>query len=243
MPIAEDIGHGEFTETKHAQLEGFLKWHAMMGASIMRSHGGEYHYIDLNAGKGEGSPRIALDAIRPLIPSARFLFCEMNPGNVKALEALYGHEPKVTIKPGDHAITALKYVASLTGFLNGVLFHDPNGVPNWEMLRQLSNMPQLHRIEFVVYVTATGLKRKRSAVGGDSLTESMARIKKKYWLVRSPQGNHQWTFLVGTNWKDFQGWQKQRFYRTETEIGRSILGKLSLTSDERRDKYQGRLFE
>ena len=242
MPIADDIGHGEFTETKHAQLEGLLNWHAMMAASIIRTHGGAYHYIDLNAGEGEGSPQVALDAIRPLIPDARFLFCERNPTNVKALEALHGHEPKIAIKSGDHAITARKYVSSLTGLINGVLFHDPTGVPNWELLRELSNMPQLARLEFVVYVTAAGLKRRRTALGGDSLTELMARIKKEYWLVRSPQGKHQWTFLVGTNWKALQEWRKQRFYRTDTSIGQSILEKLSLTSDERRDRYQGRLF-
>ena len=242
MPIAEDIGHGEFTETKHAQLEGFLKWHATMVASIIREYGGAYRYIDLNAGAGEGSPQVALTAIRPLIPGAFFLFCEKNPKNVKALKALHGHDPKVVIKPGDHVITAAEYVSSFAGFTHGVLFHDPTGVPNWELLQELSEMPQLARVEFVVYVTATGLKRKRAALGGNSLTELMARIKKKYWLVRSPQGNHQWTFLVGTNWPALQEWRKQRFYRTDTPTGQSILEKLSLTADELRGKYQKRLF-
>lgn len=243
MPVgSDDIGHGEYTEIKHAQLLGLLRMHAQICASIIQKHHRQYHYIDLNAGTGNGSPAIAIEAVRARIPNAQFLLCERNPDNVASLKALYGGTPGINIQPGNHDETVEPYVRLLEDFTNGILFHDPNGVPNVELLQRVSQFSSMNRIDILLYVSATGLKRARTATSsGDTLSEIMSKVNKTHWLVRRRQGPQQWTFLIGTNWASFPQWEKEGFFGVETSTGQAILDPLDLTRSEMQGRFQSKM--
>lgn len=70
-------------------------------------------------------------------------------------------------------------------------------------------------------------------------------IPKKYWLVRNALKNStwQWTFLLGTNWTDFPEFKKIDMVKLDSSKGQSFFEKLNLTSKERQEFYQPRLFE
>ena len=58
-------------------------------------------------------------------------------------------------------------------------------------------------------------------------------VGKKQWLIREPIGKHQWTFMLGTNWKKFPEWKKEGFYRIDTEEGQRVFRRLNWTAGER----------
>jgi len=94
-------------------------------------------------------------------------------------------------------------------------------------------------------LSATAIKRiRRSPQTGlnETLEESLSKIDKKYWLIRQPEGQHQWTFLIGSRGFQWQEWRKEKSYRLDSEIGQEIMFKLNLTEQEFKDHIQPRLF-
>lgn len=122
----------------------------------------------------------------------------------------------------------------------GLIFHDPTGLPNFRLLRRLAAMPSCRHLDLLLYVQATPLKRNANRPAdperGAPLQARLARIDKRYWLVREPDGQHQFSFLLGTNWADFPAWRKRRFHRVDEPEGRELLERLSFD----RDTYEQR---
>lgn len=242
MPNSFDnIGRSEYTEIKHSMFEGLMALHSTICESIIREHGGRYHYIELNAGRGE-SCAIAMGAIRPHVPEALFDFFEKHPSNAERLHDLFDKDESVRIVPGDHRKTAESHLARIgPGLVNGVLFHDPNGVPELELLERVSRLPSMQRVDLLLYVSATGLKRARTAATtGYRLTELVERVDKKHWLIGETRGGQQWTMLIGSNWANFPDWKKKGFHKINSREGKAIVEKADKTRKEQFDELQGR---
>jgi len=111
----------------------------------------------------------------------------------------------------------------------GLIYSDENGtLPPFALLEKCAI--ELPLVDQLIHVAATPIKRQIYSPKhhlNQRLDEMLATIPKKYWFVRLPYGQHQWTFLLGTNWDAFPEFTRQHFYRTDSPEGQSILRRLS----------------
>jgi hypothetical protein len=118
----------------------------------------------------------------------------------------------------------------------GAIYSDENGtVPPFALLAQAA--AALPKMDLIIYVSATNIKRilKAGAQGVTGrLDEMMARIQKKYWLIREPKEKHQWTFLIGTNMKRFPEFAKEGIYHLTSPMGLTFANRLFYTAEELR---------
>lgn len=244
-------GYGESAETIHKldQIRGLFKMH--IGICAGKPWARDYRYIDTNAGPGlapgcqkSGSPLIFLEE-STLVGDFRYHAClvERDPGMADALRdrvhvyeegcrARFGPYETILIEQGDHSDVVPMYIHHLHGSPAGLLFHDPNGVPSFAMLAELSKMRQTQRIDFMIYLTAAGIKRPNGWKANrgrpdTTLADGIAMIQKKVWVIRRPRTNHQWTFLIGTNWDSFPVWSRKGFVRLDSMEGQIILRDLT----------------
>lgn len=117
--------------------------------------------------------------------------------------------------------------------LYGLLYSDENAkVPPFDLFASWAQRFPL--IDILIYLSAASIKRVFYAPHTPlqhRLDALIAGIDKKYWLIRDPSGKHQWTFLVGTNWKDMKPFRKG-FYSIATPKGADILHQLSVNAKE-----------
>lgn len=250
MPVTDTgIGYSSNTPKKQEQLERWLRLHMQIAMSAMnrarawKNPPDPYYYLfDINAGSGihdggDGSPIIALRTAAQVGIMVRMVFIEKDPDNYDDLRAAIGERPNVRLHWGDHEELLPQYfVPGLPCF--GLLYTDPTGsVPPFGLLRSMSVYERFQRLDFMAYLSATNLKRVRRSMGGLCLIDHLQSINKKYWIIREPEDKHQWTFILGTNWKEFPDWKREGFHRIESRIGRAILDYLSYTSEERASQY------
>lgn len=116
----------------------------------------------------------------------------------------------------------------------GLIYNDPSGtLPSFEVLSDFARF--FPKVDILIYVSAANIKRMRKSTRVNhelTLTECTISIGKRHWLIREPIGRHQWTFLLGTNWKNFPKYKKIGFYHTLSQQGGKIITKLNYTSEE-----------
>jgi hypothetical protein len=151
---------------------------------------------------------------------------------------------------GDHAEVLLPWVRKAVPHNGGagLLIHDPNGAPNFDVLERLVKDTQLKRFDVAVYVQATALKRVLNLPPGSFNTagwlplEQALRRVKSHWVVRTPSGSNQYALCIGTNGAIRAEWSRMRFWATDSSRGRDILEKLTFTQAERKALLQPKLF-
>lgn len=253
------IGCSDHTAEKHALFSEVMKWHTAMCAGIGSRipNGLLYHYIDTNAAKGRyehegvlltGSPLRALSAIRAA--HLQFRACLIDKSSQFTNE-LQGHVKQfcaqrpedwmaIDIYTGDNTELARRWCSAIhnrygpSGWLDpapyGLLFNDPNGMPDFPLLTELSSLTQLRRIDFLLYASATLIKRVHTvwkSKGHRSLCEHLDLMSKDIWLIREPVGHQQWTFLLGTNFESIRDWKRGGFYRIDSAEGQVVLERLN----------------
>lgn len=254
MPVSNDIGYSEYTRMKEEGLERILSLHLHLANNIIQ-HGWSdplYYWYDINAGSGNnpncpGSPLVFLETARRIGLRYSATFIEQNDANHKLLEACIRQDDSVTVLCGDNCELLPLVCGQLNGRRHrfGMIYHDPNGEPNFDLLAEVSKLSALSKIDILVYLSGTTLKRVRCAFRDrDGLLDRLATINKQHWLVRdiSTSGPQQWTFLLGTNWIDFPEYKRAGFYRTDGDKGRDILHVLSTTEKEREQAAQIAMF-
>ncbi len=125
----------------------------------------------------------------------------------------------------------------------GLIFVDHSGeLPSFEIIKLVSELRP--RMEILLYLSARNIKRLHH-VTKKSLLDYMQEIGKKYWLIRKPDkfDRLEWTFLLGSNTDIFKTYKKTEFFRLDSEEAQSFFPKLNLTSKERMEKMQPRLFD
>jgi len=236
MPVTNGIGHGDYTHHKHEHLAGILRMHLDICAGIARNGRlARWWYLDLNAGDGTGSPYVAWSVLAeksPCFPTT-CVFVEHNPETYAQLAAMYDGVD-ATCCPQRNRDVLARLAPSFRGADHGIAFHDPNGEVDFDldMLRQLRNT----KIDVVIYYAATAHKRMAAAFQdkrGVRLASITAQDIKPHWLIRVPEGAHQWTMLIGTGWADFPAWERRGFYRLHSPRGQDLFDRLNHTTRER----------
>ena len=251
MPIENGVGYGDHTQQKQDDFRGMLSLHINIVDGITQRPGNAwqryYNYIDMNAGPGNqngivGSPILFLNQIERTTIPYQATFIEREPCNVEKLQSAINSKTwrgNVLVVNNDHAV-ALHNGTAPQRSTHGMIYHDPSGsVPDFDLLAELSKKPAFKYIDFVVYLSATNIKRVRrfeQATGRDAkvklLTDYMKSIDKSTWIIRKPMGKHQWTFAIGSNWVKFPDWEKRGFYRIDSDEGKSMLERLTYTDGE-----------
>lgn len=251
MPVMNGIGFGDHTLRKLEDFGTYLGIHMAICKRILHKHhwyDWRYHYFDINAGCGiyeglTGSPIIALAKARAGGLQMQAYFVEIDAENCRRLEAhVESHlssNVAVQVINDDHA-------AFLHSFIHepradpklGVLYHDPSGdVPSFDALVDASSNPAFRHIDFLIYLSATNIKRVRGKFGRDHtqlLTDYLHAIEKPYnnWIIRKPSGRHQWTFLMGSTWDGLPEYKSRGFYRVNSPEGQAILYDLTYSKKE-----------
>lgn len=252
MPIEHHMGVSVNTKTKQEHLKHIINTHISICEHIINKNSWasrRYLWIDMNAGKGawdprpddpqqepiNGSPLVFLNAMmkRPT-PFVAF-FIDNHKANCDTLRQftdLFGNS--TSVRNGDNKHELIEISNELRRNHYGMVYSDENAMVPFDTLAKFSEKPQCQRVDILVHMPATTLKRVRSAYPDrhKQLQDEILGIKKKYWIVREPVSRHQWTFLIGTNWEAFPQFRRHGFHRLNSKDGREVFLKLNHTQQE-----------
>ena len=249
MPKVNGVGYGPHTPLKQDHFAKTIRMHLGIVRGILQRAKEQhwknvdtdcYYYFDINAGPGhdptglKGSPLIFLEEAQAKNLPYHGVFIEKESESYAILRSKI-HDPNVQILCGDHRKLLPNYfIPDCERY--GVIYVDPSGnIPPFDLLAQMSRWPTYSKLDVLINVACATIKRVRiceRTIESRNLKELMATIQKKYWIVRKPVGNHEFSFLIGTNWKDFPAYEKEGFYNSQSPLGQQILDRLTYTTEE-----------
>lgn len=253
MPSTKGTGQSESTPLKQEGLRAIFKQHlAICSRGLLKRHWANsiYHYIDMNAGSGhnhdidcEGSPLVFWEMVSILPIKHKAFLIEIEPTNVNLLIDRTIDWEDCEILIGDNSEWTPRLLRQLPRNTFGILYHDPNGIPDFELLANLSRMHQSSRLDFLIRCPATAIKRNYHQCH-TRLIEHIETIKKKYWIIRELESGcrWQWTFLLGLNTNKVKAWESQGFHYIHSKRGQEIIRQLNYTKDELSELNQPTLF-
>lgn len=255
MPVVKGVGQSGATPSKQDGLDKLLRQHLSVCQRIIAKHPRwncqTYQYIDMNAGCGwndhvdcAGSPLVflkAADAVKELSYKASFI--EIEPRNAQTLLANIGGPSKsleVCIADNKEELPVL--VDNLPPRAIGLIYTDPNGVPDFDLLEEVSKNPKCATMDILIRYTASAHKRNLH-IKPERLLGCLGRVNKRYWMTREIEHGDrwQWTFLLGMNWGGMSSWKSQGFHWAHSDEGRNILEKLNYTNGEIAELRQPKL--
>ena len=220
----------------------------------------EYHYFNLYAGPGmysdqigdslfgsDGSPLIAAGILRP--HNHKLFFNDADPSCIVSLttalaeSAIRSQVSCMDVADFAEMVCDKDWRYSQFGSVDrkamGLLFADPNGSPDWTALEQITVCKQYDRLDVLVNVNATSIKRCRTSPMHRhkyrTLADELARLRKRYLYVWTPHKSNAWQFalIFATNWDKFPEFRKSAFHRIDTPEGAAVFERLNLTEKER----------
>lgn len=263
MPINETgQGHGASSALKREHFRKFLSVHTRICCGMPKKYPrwtySNYVYIDLNAGTGfheeeEGSPMCLFRRVRN---NCDAFFVEINPLAATLLEQNiepFRHSSMhLEVMCGDNKVLLSQICekiykqtlapncsrdVSYTAY--GLMYSDENGIDiPFEEMRHALLQKHMEKIDVLIYVSCTGLKRVLKSMpekGYKRLSEYIDSMPKSCWHVRQPAGAHQWCFLFGSNWDGYPELTNDGFHRIDTAKGQKILERVTHTAEEMKE--------
>jgi three-Cys-motif partner protein len=258
-------GQGRHTSEKQYGLRKVLsQWLSIIDCIKSKAGNGYYSsdmreiakkdilYVDMNSGSGwneevncVGSPLLFLEEAAKHDFGKSVHFIEENPESVTSLSERLriGGFDNFGIWGGNHN-DVLPDILQNAGKRYGLIYHDPNGLPSFDLLRDVSNSPNFRFVDVLIRISGTNYKRIRngtkavsSTIRYPNLKEQLKSINKKEWIIRDIMDDempdpYQWTFLLGTNWTKYPDWERQKFYKISSSKGAAILNRVTYTIPE-----------
>lgn len=250
MPSVKGVGCSESSLKKQSDFRHIIGEHLAIVRKIFWRHAWastNYLYFDMNAGPGktetygDGSPLIFLQEAHKRDIRYEAAFFEKEPEfrtlldqNIKNMTNRNGWTimgPHEEMEPDFFRAWHDLYEAMERKKWFGMLYHDPNGFPSFDILKRFAASECFQFVDIMTHISGTTIKRCKEQ-GKGRLSEHLFGINKKHWLIREPVGTWQWSFLVGTNWKDFPKFVDLRFQPLDSAAGMRIFNKLDLTAKE-----------
>jgi len=249
MPRTPGRGHSHATLDKAQGLSKLLSQHVNTVKVILEKHPyfpQRYYFIDAYAGPGyneeeqcDGSPIIFLKTAKDRGIDYYAWFVEQDIESVRELRKRIEGYPDCEVSPHKNAQAVPTIARSLPENAYGLVYADPNGIPDFEMLSKVSRIDELDKFDILIRYNAAAVKRNEFQTG-ERMLDHLRKINKKYWIIREirPSDKWQWTFLLGTNWKGLKAWKSQGFLYAITPEGikpeaADIINELNYTKDER----------
>lgn len=130
----------------------------------------------------------------------------------------------------------------------GLLYCDPYGISinggfNLELLEKLSNNPRYKNINFLINYPSHTLKRVKNAFPnkkewkGFVFSDLFKKINKDYWFIKEPIGQSGWTFILGTNYKNFPEFKKIKLVSIKSYDGIRYISAIENNKKEGKKIY------
>lgn len=244
MPVINGVGQSEYTKTKEEHYAKLLGWHINVAERAIRNNlwaNPTYLLIDATAGSGvledgsAGSPLVAIARLRKMSTPFKALFVEENSDVFAQLDIHVHQDNSVQLRWARYqgVIMEMAYRKDRNQF--GLLYIDPNGIPDFDALCQFSRVRP--KMDILISVTATGYKRSGKAEL--HLDEWLRRIGKQHWLIRKPYTAWHWTFLFGSDYAGFnKAYKGIEAEPVTSDLGKEWLEQVSYTPSERLGKVQ-----
>jgi len=240
-------GQGQYTKDKQIGFEGIISQVVQINAHIFKKYKykPDFYYIDLNAGSGyndvvneRGSPLVFID-VASRHPDIEFylILVEIDKNRITELQKRIEEHSYNNI----HCTFLNKDITTLTQHdLNipynsmGLLYHDPNGMPEYDNLIEIFNWGNFKKIDMLCRLSSTSIKRVANYPNckkdfGKPWIYHEQYINKKNWLYQRLAGSSQWTFIMGSNF-NIKPWKKFGFFKREDNLKEYI--KISFTNDD-----------
>jgi hypothetical protein len=176
---AQKFGNGPSTPIKLERVRKLLPWIIKMSTRHVQRFGGEFWYIDANAGPGlyqsvqgqplEGSALIALETLRRLDVPWRAVLIDRDPDVVARLECAlherwFTDRRRLTVRCADNQEAAPAACGRPHRHRDrGLFFADPKGAPDWPLLERVTALPTMSGIDVLVNIPTNTLKLERAA--------------------------------------------------------------------------------
>ena len=248
MPINGSVGQSDYTKVKQHHFSVIANTLLNVSKGVFQKYPGIYEgyylYVDLYAGSGDntdnvpGSPIVFLESAKNAKVCTLPIFVEENEYSAKQLQdklfSIGANHFKVK-NINNKQLVEMMIQEPPRKKIHGLVYLDPNGIPDFDLLSRLSKVGQYSKVDFLINCPATAIKR---AIGSKKckqksrLFEELETINKKNWIIREPIGKWQWTFIIGTNWDAFPKFKKHCFWPMDSDEGKKIINKLSYNAQE-----------
>lgn len=257
-PLINGVGQSWVSEDKLNGLACILRQHLAITREIWKKYSNipkRYHFIDAYAGCGwneqcdmPGSPIVFIEIAREtgIHFDARFVEIRQDlfvPLRSKVREAMGGSEfsdPCLARAVNDDNLNFIPpYVGmAMMGAPIGMMFVDPNGIPNFKLLEWISRLNNAARLDFLIRYNATAVKRNKNGSTGRAW-DHLKAVHKRFWQIRAPLAGDpwHWTFLLGTNC-ELNPWKSKGFHRIDSPEGQAIFEHIAYTEDELIERHQ-----
>lgn len=230
-------GQSDATEFKERGLEAAFSINLKIFKD--RMPGKTYWHFDLNSGGGMnekvgciGSPLAFIRAATAKeVEKFYAFFCDSDANQTATLmrRAEISSNKRCFTINGDNA-SLVEAIPSIIDAIDnpqyalGMVLSDPNGaqVP----LNELAELSRVcPRLDMAIHWNA----RVRRLMRGRKwefidIDDAIAMLNKQHWLIRKPLGNHQWTVLIGRNFR-VGDHKALGYYHLESREGQEILQK------------------
>mgnify|MGYP001254996656 FL=1 len=236
MPKINNVGQSEHTVTKQEILLDTINavYYALYGIKKKHGYNITFNWIDANSGCGknlscncDGSPVIFQESMMQK-KWPHMIYCvEKDPENIDSLKKSMIQNRFVRYFNCDHNEIIPTILTEIGDSPYGILYHDPNGEPSWNMLIDAANIQNTRKLDFLIHMSATNGVKRLSRFGRSDLYNSVQKINKKHWYIlpchHIGSDAEQWCFLFGTNLEHFNSLKRIGYARIDESAGEAIL--------------------